>query len=158
MKLGEEADEENSEEKLTYYEQQKEEMSRQAQINRDEFKDEDPETRAQIEGYSAGYYVRIVFDNVPCEFSNNFDPNYPIIVGGILPTEEATGFIQVRIKKHRWHAKILKTNDPLIFSLGWRRFQSMPLYSLNNDGTRNRMLKYTPEHMHCLATFYGLMF
>jgi ribosome biogenesis protein BMS1 len=109
-----------------------------------------------IEGYRAGTYVRIVLKSVPCEFPQNFDPDYPLILGGILATEEATAFIQVRIKKHRWHKKILKTNDPLIFSLGWRRFQTMPLYSLNNDGTRNRMLKYTPEHMHCLATFYGI--
>lgn len=146
------------EEKQTFYEHTKDEMARQAQINREEFANEDPETRAQIEGYRAGLYVRIVFTNIPCEFSENFDPDYPIIVGGLLSTEEATGFIQVRIKKHRWHKKILKTNDPLIFSLGWRRFQTMPLYSLDNDGTRNRMLKYTPEHMHCLATFFGIIF
>ncbi|KAJ3493147.1 hypothetical protein NLG97_g4919 [Lecanicillium saksenae] len=63
--------------------------------------------------------------------------------------------IVVRIKRHRWHKKILKTNDPLIFSLGWRRFQSMPVYSISDSRTRNRMLKYTPEHMHCFGTIYA---
>ncbi|KAL2914398.1 Glycoside hydrolase 2 (Mannanase, beta-galactosidase), partial [Polyrhizophydium stewartii] len=137
------------------YENAKQEMSRQQELNRAEFQDLDPEARARIEGYRSGTYVRIVLEGMPCEFVQTFDPDYPIIVGGLLTTELSFGFVQVRIKKHRWAKKILKTNDPLIFSLGWRRFQTIPLYSLNTDATRNRMLKYTPEHMHCLATFYG---
>jgi ribosome biogenesis protein BMS1 len=136
------------------YEELKREADRQAQLNRSEFADLDPSERVQYEGYSAGMYVRLVIEGIPCEFVENFDPRFPVIIGGLLPSEENFGFLQARVKKHRWHRKILKTNDPLIFSIGWRRFQSIPIFSMN-DNTRNRMLKYTPQHMHCLATFYG---
>ncbi|CCX31790.1 hypothetical protein FPQ18DRAFT_274378 [Pyronema domesticum] len=138
-----------------WYEAQKAAISKQLAVNQDVVADMDDFTRARFEGYKAGSYCRVVLSQMPCEFVTHFDPRYPIIVGGLTPTEDRFGFLQVRIKRHRWHKKILKTNDPLIFSLGWRRFQSIPIYSTSDSRTRNRMLKYTPEHMHCFGTFYG---
>ncbi|ORY95061.1 hypothetical protein BCR43DRAFT_495075 [Syncephalastrum racemosum] len=140
--------------KMDFYEKRKAEIDKQLAMNRAEFEDDDVHTRAMVEGYRPGSYVRILIHNMPCEFVQHFDPTYPILIGGLLTSEDQFGIVQVRLKRHRWHRKTLKTNDPLIFSMGWRRFQTTPVYSLN-DGTRNRMLKYTPEHMHCLATFYG---
>lgn len=138
-----------------WYEAQKAKMKRQLDINRAEFDQMDPSARVRVEGFKAGTYVRIVLEGVPCEFSANFNPRYPVLIGGLAPIEDRFGFLQVRIKRHRWHKKILKTNDPLIFSLGWRRFQTMPVYSISDSRTRTRMLKYTPEHMHCFGNFYG---
>lgn len=138
-----------------WYDAQKATMQKQLDINRAEFESMDDTARLRIEGHKAGTYARIVLENVPYEFANGFNPRYPVLIGGLTPTEDRFGFVQVRIKRHRWHKKILKTNDPLIFSLGWRRFQSVPVYSISDSRTRNRMLKYTPEHMHCFGTFYG---
>ena len=138
-----------------WYEAQKSQLQKQSDINRAELDALGESARVRVEGYKAGTYARIVLSNVPCEFPQAFDPRYPIIVGGLAPTEDRMGFVQVRIKRHRWHKKILKSNDPLIFSLGWRRFQTLPMYSTSDSRTRNRMLKYTPEHMHCFGTFYG---
>lgn len=138
-----------------WYDAQKAKLQKQQDINRAEFDTLDPYSRARAEGFRAGTYARIVLENVPYEFSAKFNPRYPVIVGGLAPTEDRFGYVQIRIKRHRWHPRILKSNDPLIFSLGWRRFQSLPIYSTSDSRTRNRMLKYSPEHMHCFGMFYG---
>lgn len=138
----------------TYYEEMKESMAKQQQMNRNAFAGEDAAVREQLEGLQPGTYVRIVVARMPCEFMENFDPHRLIILGGLLANEANLGFCQARIKKHRWFGRTLKNNEPLIISAGWRRFQTCPLLSMK-DATRNRLIKYTPDHMHCMATFYG---
>uniref|UniRef100_A0A8C0G0I4 BMS1 ribosome biosis factor n=1 Tax=Chelonoidis abingdonii TaxID=106734 RepID=A0A8C0G0I4_CHEAB len=139
----------------TYFDDLKEEMQKQAQLNRAEFEDQDDESRVQYEGFRPGMYVRIEIENIPCEFVLNFDPHYPIILGGLGNSEGNVGYVQLRLKKHRWYKKILKTRDPIIFSLGWRRFQTIPMYYIEDHNGRHRLLKYSPQHMHCGATFWG---
>ncbi|XP_009330960.1 PREDICTED: ribosome biogenesis protein BMS1 homolog [Pygoscelis adeliae] len=154
-KLKEMFDAEYDEGDATYFDDLKEEMHKQAQLNRAEFEDQDDETRVQYEGFRPGMYVRIEIENVPCEFVLNFDPHYPIILGGLGNSEGNVGYVQLRLKRHRWYKKILKTRDPLILSLGWRRFQTIPMFYIEDHNGRHRLLKYTPQHMHCGATFWG---
>uniref|UniRef100_A0A8C8RRV0 BMS1 ribosome biogenesis factor n=1 Tax=Pelusios castaneus TaxID=367368 RepID=A0A8C8RRV0_9SAUR len=154
-KLKEMFDAEYDDGDATYFDDLKGEMQKQAQLNRAEFEDQDDESRVQYEGFRPGMYVRIEIENVPCEFVLNFDPHYPIVLGGLGNSEGNVGFVQLRLKKHRWYKKILKTRDPIIFSLGWRRFQTIPLYYIEDHNGRHRLLKYSPQHMHCGATFWG---
>lgn len=135
----------------------KNELSEQAKLNRAEFEDMDDATRVQYEGYRPGMYVRIELHDLPCELVQHFDPKYPLIVGGLLATEVQLGYVRVRVKKHRWYPKILKTRNPMIFSMGWRRFQSLPMYYMEDHNFRQRYLKYTPKSMHCWAFLCGPM-
>ncbi|MCO5549447.1 hypothetical protein L7F22_002918 [Adiantum nelumboides] len=138
-----------------YFDKLKEEIELRKQRNLAELANVDEETRINMEGFKVGVYVRLELHGIPCEMVQHFDPRHPLVVGGIGPLEEGVGYIQVRLKRHRWHRKVLKNRDPLIVSIGWRRYQTLPVYALEDRNGRYRMLKYTPEHMHCLATFWA---
>ncbi|KAH9660006.1 Bms1-type G domain-containing protein [Citrus sinensis] len=134
----------------------KEEIEFRKQMNIAELNDLDEVTRLELEGFRTGTYLRMEIHDVPFEMVEYFDPCHPVLVGGIGLGEQNVGYMQVRLKRHRWwHKKVLKSRDPIIVSIGWRRFQTIPVYAIEDRSGRHRMLKYTPEHMHCLATFWG---
>ncbi|PIA18870.1 DUF663-domain-containing protein [Coemansia reversa NRRL 1564] len=136
------------EEKKDFYQQQKDVLQKYVDDTRlamDEL--------SSIDYRWAGEYVRVVIEDMPTEFMQGFNPYLPVVVGGIS-NEEGLSLITLRIKRHRWYPKILKTGDPIVVSVGWRRFQTIPTYFMN-DRIKNRMLKYTPEHMHCSAAVYA---
>lgn len=84
-------------EKGTFFDDLKSELEQQAQLNRTEFENLPENERVQYEGFRPGLYVRAQIDNLPCEFVKNFDPSYPVIVGGLLSMEQNIGFVQVRL-------------------------------------------------------------
>lgn len=103
------------------------------------------------------------------EFYNNYNPMNPLVLGGLLQNEEQKTYITAKVKKHRWFERILKTRNPIVVCAGWRRYQTLPSYAMEQQGgsaaqfdnalaTESpplRQLKYTPKHMHCVAQFYG---
>lgn len=139
----------------SYYESLKAEALKQTELNKSVFENLDNGLRIEVEGFRPGLYVRMLFKNMSSEFVTNFDASYPILIGALNMAEQNIGFVSCKVKKHRWYKKILKTNDPLIISLGWRRFQTLPIYSKIEDDLKCRYLKYTPEHVTCNMHFYG---
>ncbi|KAI0488248.1 hypothetical protein KFK09_028075 [Dendrobium nobile] len=139
----------------SYFDKMKEEMELRKQMNISELNELDEATRVEVEGFRTGTYLRLEVHNVPFELVEHFNPHHPVLVGGIGLGEDNVGYMQARLKRHRWHKKVLKTRDPIIVSIGWRRYQTIPVYGVEDQNGRHRMLKYTPEHMHCFAMFWG---
>jgi ribosome biogenesis protein BMS1 len=78
--------------------------------------------------YKIGNYVRIEIQ-VEKKFSRQLNPEYPVILCSLKHQETGFAYVRVKIKKHRWYPHIMKTKDPLTFSMGWRKFQSIPVYT-----------------------------
>ncbi|KAI3968001.1 hypothetical protein MKW92_001059 [Papaver armeniacum] len=123
--------------------------------NIEEVSNHDELTCMEVECFRAGTYVRFEIHDVPFEMVKNHDPCQPILVGGVSLEEANVGYMQVRLERHSWHKKLLKTKDPIIVSVGWRRYQTIPMYTLKDCRGRNRVLNYTPKNKPCLATFWG---
>lgn len=81
--------------------------------------------------------------------------NKPLLLTRINLGEDNFGFIKVKFKRHRWYNNLLKSNDPLVVSSGWRRYQSLTVFATEDRNERLRYLKYTPQHDFCTAIFYG---
>ena len=116
---------------------------------------EDLDRKISLVGYFSGLYVRVVVENVPVEFIRVFNPATPLVIGGLNAGEDQLQVIHAKVKRHRWFPKILKAQDPIMISMGWRRFQTQPIFAAEDPNGRHRYLKYTPLHMHCYCAFYG---
>ncbi|KAI3832318.1 hypothetical protein MKW92_029959 [Papaver armeniacum] len=118
-----------------------------------ELNDPDEVKRLEIEGFRAGTYLKLEVRDVPFASTENIDPYRLILVGGISLEEENVGCMQARLKQHRWHLKLLKTREPIIVSVGWRRYQTRLVYAQEDNGLH--LIDHIPKYADCLAMFWG---
>ncbi|OAG29791.1 ribosome biogenesis protein BMS1 [Nematocida sp. ERTm5] len=111
------------------------------------------ESKEHLEGIAPGRYVKLMIV-LPMAVSNMYTPENIFILGANKEEELSMTFIQGRVKRHKWFKKTLKTKEAHYISMGWRRFQTTPIFSLK-DAIRNRILKYIPDSMTCNVTFYA---
>ncbi|MCL7048031.1 hypothetical protein MKW94_002807 [Papaver nudicaule] len=109
----------------------------------------------ETESFETGAYLKMEVHDFPIRMVENFNPCHPILVGGISLEEEDVGYMQARLKRHNLHMKLLKSRDPITVSSGWRRYQTKPIYAMESDNKQHQILKFTPEHNHCCAIFWG---
>lgn len=82
----------------TFYDMRKREMAEEQARTRLELSKLHPSVREALEGHNPGAYMRIVLEQVPCELVQHFDPAVPLLLGGLLPTEQSMVFLQARLR------------------------------------------------------------
>ena len=111
--------------------------------------------------FKIGSYLRIEVQ-IDKEISRKLEPEYPVVLCSLKHQESSLAFLRVKIKKHRWYPHVLKNKDPLTFSIGWRKFQSIPVFTMEdetgNSEVNMRMIKYTPKFGFCYGVFYSPMY
>ncbi|MCL7044209.1 hypothetical protein MKW94_029216 [Papaver nudicaule] len=113
------------------------------------------EAPMEIAGFTPGTHLRCEVHGIPFDMVENHDPYRPILVGGISHAEENAGYMQATIKVHSEQQNLLRSRDPIIVSIGWRRYQTIPIYAMEDCSGRLQMLNYTPKDMPCHAMFWG---
>ena len=161
------------------------EQQARLQATVDDMAGHSPSNLHALLGYYPGLYARITISGVPAGFVDAFanaegfsesdttrDHFPPLILGGLLPGEGAVGTVHARVRKHRWktmqalrnRAKAegrrtcsVRSKDPVIVSAGWRRFETLPVFAIEENGptSRQRYMKYLPEHSHCVGAYHG---
>lgn len=71
--------------------------------------------------FKIGSFLRIELQ-IEKKFSRQLTPDYPIVLCSLKHQELGFAYMKVKIKKHRWYPHIQKTRDPILFSIGWRKF------------------------------------
>lgn len=111
--------------------------------------------------FKIGSYLRIEV-KLDKDISRKLEPEYPVVLCSLKHQESGLAYLRVKIKKHRWYPHVLKNKDPLTFSIGWRKFQSIPVFTMEdetgNSEVNMRMIKYTPKFGFCYGVFYSPMY
>jgi len=105
--------------------------------------------------FEKGKYIRIDIKKIKKKYVDHFSIDFPIVLCTTNLQENSFGYLKIKFTKHLWHPKILKNNDPIILSIGWRKFQVTPIYCIEEKNQRLRMIKYTPKYTSCYAIVWG---
>jgi len=93
--FNEEYDQKEQDVEQDFFSEMKQKLAGQAELNKSTFEGVADELRWQLEGFPVGCYVRMEIKGIPCELMETFDPQQPLIVGGLSPGEEQLSYLQV---------------------------------------------------------------
>ncbi|KAI8089353.1 uncharacterized protein BX664DRAFT_332799 [Halteromyces radiatus] len=105
-----------------------------------------------------GSRITLWIKNVPKGAYEMFDRTRPYVVFGLLQYEHKSSLLNLQITRDNAYEEPVRSKDPMILHMGFRRYKVKPIYSQNSNKGSNNVHKYErflQLGRSSVATVYG---
>ncbi|SAM01894.1 hypothetical protein [Absidia glauca] len=105
-----------------------------------------------------GSRITLWIQNVPKGAYEMFDKERPYVVFGLLQYEHKSSLLNLQISRDNAYEEPVRSKDPMILHMGFRRYKVQPIYSQNSNKGSNNVHKYErflQMGRSSVATVYG---
>ncbi|KAJ1648578.1 ribosome biogenesis protein tsr1 [Coemansia asiatica] len=89
-----------------------------------------------------GSHVRVVLRAVPIATANSFHKDRPFVVYGLLQYEHQMSVMHFTVMRNEEYAAPVRSKDPLVVHMGFRRYNVQPLFSQHLRAGSNGVHKF----------------
>ncbi|KAI9473689.1 MAG: hypothetical protein EXX96DRAFT_621326 [Benjaminiella poitrasii] len=105
-----------------------------------------------------GRRITLWISNVPLQAFEAYDKTRPYIVFGLLQYEHKMSLLNLQIQRDNAYEEPVKSKDPMVLHMGFRRYNTRPVYSQNTSKGVNHVHKFErfiQMGRSYVATVYG---
>ncbi|KAI8974683.1 hypothetical protein BDB01DRAFT_806081 [Pilobolus umbonatus] len=89
-----------------------------------------------------GTRITLWIHNVPVQAYESYNKTRPFIVFGLLQYEHKMSLLNIQMTRDNAYEGPIKSKDPVVMHMGFRRYQVRPIYSQNTNKGTNHVHKY----------------
>ncbi|KAL9557881.1 hypothetical protein MBANPS3_001190 [Mucor bainieri] len=114
--------------------------------------------QAIVGNVKPGRRITVWISNVPLQAYEAYDRTRPFILFGLLQYEHKMSLINLQVQRDNAYEETVRSKDPMVMHMGFRRYNVKPIYSQNtNKGTNHvhKFERFMKMGRSYVATIYG---
>jgi len=92
-----------------------------------------------------GCFVTVYVKNIEKHFYDAMTPNTPVTMYGLFPNEQKMTLMSVQLARAPGFTAPLKSKEPMVFQIGFRRFSACPIFSDHSNQNKFKMERFLPD-------------
>ena len=101
-------------------------------------------------------YVTLCVEGVPMEWIHKRNPATPFILSSLLEHEQKMSVLHFTVQRTNNYAEPMKSKDPFVFHVGFRRQVCRPIFSINNlNGDKHKFERFLSHGSFGVASIFA---